>query len=58
MIYIYYRYAGSFTMDVIASTSFSIDVDSQNNKNNVFVRMAKKLMDTTVFSMRLMVICK
>ena len=31
-----------FTMDVIASTAFGLKIDSQKDKNNHFVTMAKK----------------
>lgn len=34
---------GGFTMDVIASTAFGIEVDSQNNENSQFVKMGGKL---------------
>ena len=30
-----------FTMDVIASTAFGLKIDSQKDKNNHFVTMAK-----------------
>lgn len=36
---------GAFTMDVIASTAFGVEVDSLNDVNNVFVKMAKKAFD-------------
>jgi len=33
---------GAFTMDVIASTAFSVQIDSHNDPNNQFVKMGKK----------------
>lgn len=36
------RLCGAFTMDVIASTSFGIEVDSQKDPNNRFVHFAKE----------------
>ncbi|XP_048237771.1 cytochrome P450 3A24-like [Haliotis rufescens] len=41
-------YFGAFTMDVIASTAFGIDIDSQNNFHNVFITQAKKVFDNNV----------
>ncbi|XP_067648620.1 cytochrome P450 3A29-like [Haliotis asinina] len=41
-------YFGAFTMDVIASTAFGIDTDSQNNFDNVFITQAKKVFDNNV----------
>ena len=43
-------YAGSYTMDVIASTAFGLQINSQKDKNNRFVCMAKKAFDLSVFS--------
>ncbi|XP_033728704.1 cytochrome P450 3A29-like [Pecten maximus] len=37
------EYFGAFTMDVIAATAFSLDVDSQTNKDDPLVRNAKGL---------------
>jgi cytochrome P450 family 3 subfamily A len=33
---------GAFTMDVIASTAFGLQIDSHNDPNNQFVKMGKK----------------
>ncbi|ESN92768.1 hypothetical protein HELRODRAFT_69872 [Helobdella robusta] len=33
----------AFTMDLIASVGFGVSIDSHNNPNNLFVRMAKKV---------------
>ena len=35
-------------MDVIASTAFGLKIDSQKDKNNQFVTMAKKLFDRSL----------
>ncbi len=43
-------YAGSYTMDVIASTAFGLQIDSQKDKDNSFVRMAKKAFDFSMFN--------
>ncbi len=43
-------YAGSYTMDVIASTAFGLQIDSQKDKDNTFVQMAKKTFDFDVFN--------
>ena len=37
----YSRVFGAYTMDVIASTMFGLDIDSQNGPDNPFVRHAK-----------------
>lgn len=37
------EYFGAFTMDVIAATAFSLDIDSQTNEDDPFVRNAKRL---------------
>lgn len=36
---------GAFTMDVIASTAFGLKIDSHNDPNNHFVKMARKAFD-------------
>ncbi|XP_067661939.1 cytochrome P450 3A21-like [Haliotis asinina] len=38
---------GCYTMDVIANTGFSIDLDSQSNSDNVFVTYCRKAMKLT-----------
>lgn len=35
-------------MDVIASIAFSVDIDSQNDPNNKFVTLAKKVNDVSM----------
>ena len=37
--------AGAFTMDTIASTGFGIQLDSQTDKDNEFIKMGKKGFD-------------
>ena len=44
---IYFRFAGLYTMDVIASTAFGLKIDSQKDKNNQFVKMAKKIFEVS-----------
>lgn len=41
---------GAYSMDVVASTAFSIDVDSMNNPNDPFIQRIKKLMNFSLFS--------
>ena len=53
-----YRYAGSFTMDVIVSTSFGLKIDSQKDKNNQFVAMAKKAFTFNLPNLAYLVTCK
>ena len=58
LVVIYFRSAGLFTMDVIASTAFGLKIDSQKDKNNQFVTMAKKLFDFSFFSPLVIIACK
>jgi len=37
------RYCGAYTMDVIASTAFGIEIDSHNDPNNQFVQNSKEI---------------
>ncbi|XP_073499214.1 cytochrome P450 3A29-like isoform X2 [Phyllobates terribilis] len=41
---------GSYSMDIILSTSFSVNVDSLNNPNDPFVTNGKKLFTFSVFN--------
>ena len=36
---------GGFTMDVIASAGYGLELDSQNDPNNPFVINARKIID-------------
>jgi len=45
-------------MDVIASTAFGIEVDSQENPNDPFVKNAKKMMETSFSSPVVGLYCK
>lgn len=45
-------------MDVIASTAFGLQIDSHNDPNNQFVRMAKKLFDFNFFRLSTILLCK
>ena len=37
-------------MDVVASTGFGLQIDSQTNKDDPFVKYAKMAFDITIFS--------
>ncbi|XP_048349428.1 cytochrome P450 3A29-like isoform X5 [Sphaerodactylus townsendi] len=41
---------GAYSMDVITSTSFSVDVDSMNNPDDPFIMHVKKLLKFSFFS--------
>ena len=43
------RLFGAYTMDAIAKCGFGLDVDSQQNKDDPFVRNAKKAFDFGLF---------
>ena len=47
-------------MDVIASTAFGLDSDSQSNPENAFVVNGRKFIGTisSVFSIRIIMLCK
>jgi len=48
---------GAYTMDVIASTAFSVKVDSHNDPNNQFVQMAKKAFMFNFTSPKFLILC-
>lgn len=48
---------GAYTLDVIASTGFGVDIDSQKNPDSEFVKNAKKFFNIT-FNPLLLMICK
>ncbi|XP_048249054.1 cytochrome P450 3A29-like [Haliotis rufescens] len=39
------EYCGAFTMDAIGNTAFGVDIDSQNDFENNFIREIKKVLD-------------
>jgi cytochrome P450 len=45
-------YCGAYTMDVIASTAFGLEIDSHNDPNNEFVRMSNKVLDFSLGSLK------
>ncbi|KAL3866302.1 hypothetical protein ACJMK2_043609 [Sinanodonta woodiana] len=45
---------GAFTLDVICSTGFGIEVDSQSNPNDPFVVNARKAMSTNIIGIRIL----
>ena len=45
-------------MDVIARTAFGLKVDSQKDKNNKFVRMAKKMFEFGFLNPLIVLGCK
>ena len=47
-----------FTMDVIASTAFGLKIDSQKDKNNQFLKMAKKIFEFSIFNPISIVACE
>ncbi|ESO95501.1 hypothetical protein LOTGIDRAFT_160658 [Lottia gigantea] len=46
----------SYTMDVIAATSFGLDIDSHNNPDNSFFKNAKRTLNFS-FSLNIIVLC-
>jgi cytochrome P450 family 3 subfamily A len=49
---------GAFTMDVICSTGFGMDVDSQSNPDDPFVVNATKAMTANLVGPRILLACK
>lgn len=52
------RLCGAYTMDVISSTAFGIEVDSQKDPNNTFVKYAKESSLGQIFKPQFLLICK
>ena len=46
-----------YTMDVICSTGFGLDVNSQRDPNNPFVKHAKSFFDAGVTENPLIILC-
>jgi cytochrome P450 len=46
---------GAYTMDVIASTAFRVEIDSQNDPENQFVRMGKKPFEFNLASPKMLI---
>ncbi|MBN3277563.1 CP3AR protein, partial [Polyodon spathula] len=47
---------GTYSMDVVTSTSFSVDIDSLNNPKDPFVANIKKMMKFTLFNPFLLIL--
>ena len=45
-------------MDVIASTAFRVEIDSQNDPENQFVRMGKKPFEFNLASPKMLISCE
>ena len=56
--YDYCSSMGAFTMDVIASSAFGLEIDSLNEPNNPFIFYAKKVFDFKSASMLIFTLCK
>lgn len=52
------RLCGAYTMDVISSTAFGIEVDSQKDPNNTFVKYAKESSLGKLFKPQFVILCK
>jgi hypothetical protein len=51
-------YCGAYTMDVIASTGFGLQIDSHNDPNNPFVRYSKEIFSFNVRSRKAILLSK
>jgi len=45
-----FRFFGPYSMDVVASTAFSVDIDSLNNPSDPFVANIKKMLKFDIFN--------
>ena len=43
-VFVLFRFFGPYSMDVVASTAFSVDIDSLNNPADPFVTNIKKML--------------
>ena len=50
--------AGNYTMEVIASTGFGIQLNTQKDKNHPFIYYAKMAFDVSLTSFIFLVACK
>ncbi|KAF7689170.1 cytochrome P450 3A27-like isoform X5 [Silurus meridionalis] len=50
------EFFGPYSMDVVTSTAFSVDIDSLNNPNDPFVSNIKKLLNFNMFNPLLLII--
>ncbi|XP_062397180.1 cytochrome P450 3A27-like isoform X2 [Sardina pilchardus] len=50
------EYFGAYSMDVVTSTSFSVDIDSLNNPKDPFVTNIKKMLKFDVFNPVLLIV--
>ncbi|XP_048104808.1 cytochrome P450 3A27-like [Alosa alosa] len=50
------EFVGAYSMDVVASTAFSVDIDSLNNPNDPFVTNIKKMLKFNIFNPFLLLI--
>ena len=53
----YCSYCGAYTMDVIASTAFGIEIDSHNDPKNQFVQNCKEIFKFSFGSPRILIFC-
>ena len=51
-------YASAYAMDVIAYTTYGIELDTQSDPDNMFVTKSKKALDITLRSPKLILICQ
>lgn len=45
-----YRFFGPYSMDIVTSTAFSVDIDSLNNPSDPFVTNIKKMLKFDLLS--------
>jgi len=49
---------GAYSMDVVTSTSFGVNINSMDNPNDPFVKQIKKLTRFSAFDPRIILACK
>ena len=58
LLFCVFSIMGAFTMDVIASSAFGLDIDSQKDPDNLFISYGKKLFAVQLTSPWILIMSK
>ena len=50
--------SGAYTLDVICSTAFGLDVDSQNDPENTIIKNVKEILNISIRNPKMIIMCK